>query len=350
MDIAFGIAQLILFETPYLIYVVLFAKNRKNEKELLTYPISLTFIIILSIHNALLVAKIVGVLALDEHAHGTLDAICLALIIASTTLGEAFKRFLDAPLIPTSLFILSAQRFIVILGPHKWHRAVSETPLRIALLLLATIGILYVIQTFYECRHALFVIIRTCSTKMVSELDAKLLSPSSFKAFSNSYQCSMRDSISDVLMLQIRIAVASHFVLPLMAILLYAYLALRIGKLELSSNRKMQANINVMLQTIPLILVEVVRRASAEASDNRTFQIRSTFALFMYTFYKDRAQVWEQTTAGVELCRYDTYLVLIPLGYIFGSVERWKKIRKLFRRASRVNDSATYLDNQVYTQ
>ncbi|CAB3405271.1 unnamed protein product [Caenorhabditis bovis] len=315
------ILKLIWYEAAFVVYVILFASRIKEEKAMLTYPLTVTFVVVLFAHNFLVILRVLTVLGAAVNDDDDVKFAFLYATVLATVIGEAYNRFLDAPLIPVCLLLTSVQRLIIILAPIEYHKLVSGNLLKLYILMFTCLGVSFVLQTFLNCPNAFLMILHTCSTKMT---------------LTNSRQCSNQDRISELLMIQIRIYMLSHYALPFLAIILYVHLALKIGKLDLRADNKLRVSINIILQTTPVILVAM---------------IRAVLAVFMLVTYAGDVDDFEASLAGGELCRYDTYLVFIPLGYIFGNVERWKRIQTIIRhRVSRVSNSETNLDNNVYTR
>ncbi|CAB3405273.1 unnamed protein product [Caenorhabditis bovis] len=228
----------------FIFYAVLYFRNRKNEKQLLTYPITSLFFILIVVHGSILTLNWTLLLIGTSGQIWSLRILSYGLFILSNMVDEAYINFLNGPAIPVYLLALSVQRSVIILADETYHKYV------------------YVLM---------------------------------------------------------------HLLLPAISVGFYTGLLWKIHKMQLISNSKKTVELNIILQTLPIILITSIR----------------IFVTAFYIFFgiDDRIDF-------SAVCSYKNYLIFIPLGYIFGNVDRLKWIRRLIRQSS-VSDSTVYANSTL---
>ncbi|CAB3404947.1 unnamed protein product [Caenorhabditis bovis] len=240
-----------------------------------------------------------------------LNALKLGLFIAflaSSRVDDASTNFLNGPAIPVFLFALSVQRSVV--ADQKYHKYVTGNCLKLALAIPILFNIFYVAHFFRRCHGTMMISKKVCPTKYL---------------LTDDYQ-ECREQFSTLTTIQIWVYVLMHLMLPVISIGFYLILFWRIHKMDMVSGSKKTVELNIIFQTLPIL-------------------INTSLRIFYTGFFAFIGVDDSINTSSV--CSYVNILILIPIGYIFGNVDRLKKMRNVLRRST-VGNSALYANSTVY--
>ncbi|CAB3405189.1 unnamed protein product [Caenorhabditis bovis] len=223
----------------------------------------------------------------------------IIIMLVSVYLSLIYSRILDGPIIPSYLLFLAVQRYVMVVLSTDYHKYVTGKWMKHTLRIIRLIAIIYLISVMLECNYDM---LNSCPFHSV---------------LANQFSCG--DTVMSTRLIgQFYAIVAISIIFPILAIAINLYLLLRIRTMRILPHRKMQVQINIILQTMPTLIIIIIR---------------------IFIIFKDHLFSSRTNLIVSDLCSSESLTIFFPLGYIFGNVEQWKKLRNLFCRRSKVNDS-----------